>query len=259
SSPFMIDLPIKVNPDFTPILTNGKLTPNKAVLRRWLRNDPYTLVLRDPVAQNSLRHTCLYIDFGCHEKLIDTTGVKLFIQLLRKLCIRGTYTCCSGTSFDQGERYTPSNDIAESLVQPALQQTTQLLQPDPLLQPKPLVNFVIKATNANPQQFNNTTFANFGGFLDVVCNIPQPPTTGDLLIDPAFRSCLTDNGIDPDQFISDYFTIPGYVSIDPLRFSVDTDGFIGCCSGTCCSGSQPKGCNINCPAQLFLSFCKLHA
>lgn len=46
---------------------------------------------------------------------------------------------------------------------------------------------MIQAIQANPQQFNAKTLANFNGFLTVVCGMTNPPTiTGDLLVDPTF-------------------------------------------------------------------------
>lgn len=249
-SPFMVDLPIQVNPDFTPILVNGQLQPNVAVLERWLQNDPYTLVSGNFKVRKQLKHQSLYIDYGQQEALVMTAGVQLFEQLLRREKIPFKSVVCEGSSFAQTELYTPSNDIPESMVHPALVQTTSLLVPDPSQQPKLLVDFVIQAIQADPQQFDATTLANFNGFLTVVCGIDNPPTTtGDLLVDPDFLSCLESNGIDPEEFVSDYFEIPGFISIDPIRFGIDTDGFVQCCKTS-------KKCSINCPARLFQSFKK---
>ncbi len=226
--PFLLDLPIVLNPDYTPVLSGGQLVPNAPVIAQWLQNDPYSLVANSSTVRDNLKSERLLIDFGSNEPLISTTGATLFEQLLASKKIKFQHAVYKGSNFAQAELYTPSNDINESLVQPALAETASLLAP-PDLQAQILVDFVIQAINADPTEFDATTFANFGGFLSVVCGITNPPaTTGELLVDPAFLSCLAANGIDPDQFISDYFSIPGYVSIDPILFSIDTDGFLPC-------------------------------
>lgn len=249
NKPFELDLPIKIHGDFTPVITNGKLTPDKAVLKRWLKNDPFTLVNKSKMVQKNLKTQNLYIDFGKREKVVDTRGAELFEKLLQELGIPHTFKLCKCTSFPQKGIRSPSNDIAESLVAPVVEKVAHLLQPDPLLEPKVLVDLTTDALKANKAEFSSTALSNISPFLTFACNLTAPATIGDLLIDPAFLSCLAANNIKPKKWISEFFDVPGFISIDPPTFGIDTDGFKGV-------KPTPKTPAFFCPAELFLSIKK---
>ena len=253
NAPFQVSLPIEIDyTTYIPVIVNGQLVPDTTVLNQWLVYDPYTIV-----QQNNSFPGCLYIDYGKQETVINTNGVQLFEGLLSSLNIGYKSAVCAGTSFAQADYYTPSNDLAEALVHPALLETAFFVDP---YTPYPaasttagtLWNFIVAATKMNSAQADAITLANFGAFITgsgpFLCHQTLPPTTAALLNDINFLNCLNTDCIDPTGFLNGFFSIPGYVAIDPRTFSVDTDGFLGCCEGC--------GTSVNCPSQLFLSFKK---
>jgi hypothetical protein len=222
--PFLVNLPIVINPDHTPVITAGQLTPNILVLNTWLLNDPYTLVSSNPVVQGQLKTQFLYTDFGTQEALINTTGAQLFITLLTNLSIANTSKIYPGTSFPQPGLFSPSNDVQLSQVFPEIVYTSQFLQPIPSLQPGLEASFIPQALNISQTEFDSITLGNFAPFLGL-CGI-TPTTVAALLNNPVFINCLNTNGIDSDEWLTAFFTVTGYINVDPILFSIDTDGFL---------------------------------
>lgn len=230
---FGVDLPIVVNPDYTPVLTNGLATPNISVLNRWLLNDPTTIVRDNVNVQKALRHTRIYIDVGSAEKNISPAPAILFSRTLTSLNIPHTFIKFQGSSFDHADIYTPSNDIAVSQVYPVLLAEANLLTgvtgpfPTQLTNitstPSVLTQLIVEAVNTDPIAFSNVAYNTLNPLLTNICNITPPPFVGDLLISPAFQACLTSVDIDPAEFIEEFFGVAQLLGIFPPRFSIDDD------------------------------------
>jgi len=223
---FQVDLPVIVDANFVPVLTNGHLTPDMPVLERWKKNDPFTLL---PSNISLLQGLEMYIDMGDNEQLIDTEGAQRLHSKLNRLGIAHTFVTYSGSSFPQPyflTPYSPSNDIPLRLVFPVLQKLTNFIEPDASISPQILVDLVIRALQTDYNTFNAISLTNFGAFINF-CGLTLPDTIGELLINEDFRTCLSNNGIDPDQFVDGYFEITQLMNIDPGFFRIDTDGFAG--------------------------------
>lgn len=226
-SPFSVDLPIVIDENFVPELTAGKLTPNQDVLDRWKKNDPYTIATENP---EQIQGFGIVIVIGKDEPIIDVTGAKKLHARLDDLGISHDFGAEDGSLFAQPPSlipYSPSNDIPLNRVFPTLVRVATYLFPESLLAINIAIDLVIRALQADSYAFNTAGVAQFKPYLSH-CSIPVIPSTtiGNILSNPTFRTCLSNDDIDPNEFTDGFFEVTGLLNIDPTFFKIETDGFL---------------------------------
>jgi len=76
--PYFVDLPFIINPDGTPLLTAGKLTPNPIVIPLWKAEDPFFLM---DVHSATMKKQAIYLDGG-NTELANNVGARIFSDKL---------------------------------------------------------------------------------------------------------------------------------------------------------------------------------
>lgn len=226
NSPFLVDLPILVDSNFVPVITDGMLTPNHNIIKKWEKNDPLTLIEDNLALAHNLG---IFVATDKHESLSNKHAARIFDNHLNRLGIDHGFHIYPESLFSQPPElrvYSPSNDIPLKLVFPTLERVTNFLVDKHIQRPRLLVDLVVKALQTDPALFSSVSLANFGPFLNY-CEITPPGTIGELLVDSTFRSCLSDNGFDPRSIIDGYFEIAQLMNIDPSFFSIAVDGLGG--------------------------------
>ncbi|MEX0849630.1 MAG: alpha/beta hydrolase-fold protein [Candidatus Dependentiae bacterium] len=224
---FSLQLPIVVDDEWRPVLTNGEFTINSDVVEQWLENDPVTMIRNDAALREALKDIKIYIDYGKPEDQTSSNGAIRLSQELSCKDIPHETVVFSGTSFPQRCALTPSNNLLLQFVFPALQRSAEVVSGQGLQSIPFLIDLIVRALDIPFDDYNSISInrTNIGSFINNFCAGVPATDIRDILINPDFRTCLQDNGVDPDTFNIDYFVLNQVLQFNPPQFNIVSDGF----------------------------------